>query len=156
MELDFFHFALSSLVIVQASKGFAMIDAALAIPVYRSGDGELHIVMILRLPGGVHGGQIAFPGGKHDPEDETMLDTAIRELREELGLLIDRADVLAELPVVETRTTGYRVFPYLARIEVPNRWQLAEREIAEIIDVKLSDLLQPDAHAKRIEHFHTW
>ena len=96
-----------------------MIDAALVIPVYRSSDGELHIVMILRQPGGVHGGQIAFPGGKHDPEDETMLDTAIREVREELGLLIDRADVLAELPVVETRTTGYRVFPYLARIQVP-------------------------------------
>jgi len=133
-----------------------MIDAALVIPVYRSSDGELHIVMILRQPGGVHGGQIAFPGGKHDPEDETMLDTAIREVREELGLLIDRADVLAELPVVETRTTGYRVFPYLARIRVPYRWQLAEREIAEIIDVKLSDLLQPDAHAKRIEHFFTW
>jgi 8-oxo-dGTP pyrophosphatase MutT (NUDIX family) len=133
-----------------------MIDAALVIPVYRSGDGELHIVMILRQPGGVHGGQVAFPGGKHDPEDETMLDTAIREVREELGLLIDRADVLAELPVVETRTTGYRVFPYLARIQVPNRWQLAEREIAEIIDVKLSDLLGPDAHAKRIERFPTW
>jgi 8-oxo-dGTP pyrophosphatase MutT (NUDIX family) len=133
-----------------------MIDAALVIPVYRSRDGELHIVMILRQPGGVHGGQIAFPGGKHDPEDETMLDTAIREVREELGLLIDRADVLAELPVVETRTTGYRVFPYLARIQVPDRWQLAEREIAEIIDVKLSDLLQPDAHAKRIEHFSGW
>jgi 8-oxo-dGTP pyrophosphatase MutT (NUDIX family) len=85
-----------------------------------------------------------------------MLDTAIWEVKEELGLLIDRAEVLAELPVVETRTTGYRVFPYLARIEVPNRWQLAEREIAEIFDVKLSDLLQPDAHSKRIEHFHTW
>ena len=99
------------------------------------------------------GGQVAFPGGKHDPEDETMLDTALREVREELGLLIDGADVLAELPVVETRTTGYRVFPYLARIQVP---QLAEREIAEIIDVKLSDLLQPDAHSKRIEDFHTW
>jgi 8-oxo-dGTP pyrophosphatase MutT (NUDIX family) len=133
-----------------------MIDAALVIPVYRSNDRELHIVMILRQPGGVHGGQVAFPGGKHDPEDETMLDTAIREVREELGLLIDRADVLAELPVVETRTTGYRVFPYLARIEVPDRWQLAEREIAEIIDVKLSDLLQPDAHDKRIEHVSTW
>ena len=100
-----------------------MIDAAVLIPVYRSQPGELHIVMILRHPGGVHGGQIAFPGGKHDPEDETMLDTAIREVREELGLLIDRADVLAELPVVETRTTGYRVFPYLARIQVPDRWQ---------------------------------
>ena len=133
-----------------------MIDAALVIPVYRSNDGELHIVMILRQPGGVHGGQVAFPGGKRDPEDATMLDTAIREVREELGLLIDRADILAELPVVETRTTGYRVFPYLARIGVPERWQLAEREIAEIIDVKLNDLLQPDAHAKRIEHFFAW
>jgi 8-oxo-dGTP pyrophosphatase MutT (NUDIX family) len=133
-----------------------MIDAALVIPVYRSRDGGLHIVMILRQPGGVHGGQVAFPGGKHDPEDETMLDTAIREVREELGLMIDRADVLAELPVVETRTTGYRVFPYLARIQVPNRWQLAEREIAEIIDVKLNDLLRPDGHAKTIERFPTW
>ena len=56
-----------------------MIDAALVIPVYRSRDGELHIVMILRQPGGVHGGQLAFPGGKYDPEDETLLDTAIRE-----------------------------------------------------------------------------
>ena len=85
-----------------------------------------------------------------------MLDTAIREVREELGLLIDRADVLAELPIVETRTTGYRVFPYLARIQVPDRWQFAEREIAEIIDVKLSELLRPDGHAKTIERFPTW
>ena len=133
-----------------------MIDAALVIPVYRSRDGELHIVMILRQPGGVHGGQVAFPGGKHDPEDDTMLDTALREVKEELGLLIDRTDVLAELPVVETRTTGYRVFPYLARIQVPGRWQLAEREISQILDVNLSDLLQPDGHAKMIESFPTW
>jgi len=133
-----------------------MIDAGLVIPVYRSGDGALHLVMILRQPGGVHGGQVAFPGGKRDPEDETMLDTALREVREELGLTINRADVLAELPVVETRTTGYRVFPYLARIHVPDQWQIAEREIAKILDVKLNDLLQPDAHAKRTERFPTW
>ena len=132
-----------------------MIDAALVIPVYRSKDGDLRIVMILRQPGGVHGGQVAFPGGKHDPEDDTMLGTALREVKEELGLLIDRSDVLAELPVVETRTTGYRVFPYLARIQVPGRWQLAEREIAEILDVKLSDLLRPDGHAEVFESFPT-
>ncbi|HEY7316110.1 MAG TPA: CoA pyrophosphatase [Candidatus Binatia bacterium] len=133
-----------------------MIDAALVIPVYRAKDRELHIVMILRQPGGVHGGQVAFPGGKHDPEDETMLDTALREAKEELGLLIGRGDILAELPVAETRTTGYRVFPYVARIQVPNRWQRAEREIAEILDVKLSDLLQTDGHAKMVENFPTW
>ena len=109
-----------------------MIDAAVLIPVYRSQDGELHIVMILRNPGGVHGGQIAFPGGKHDPEDETMLDTALREVR------------------------GYRVFPFLARIALPDRWQIAEREIAEIVDVKLTDLTRRDAHDKMIGRFPTW
>jgi 8-oxo-dGTP pyrophosphatase MutT (NUDIX family) len=132
-----------------------MIDAAVLIPVYRSQDGELHIVMILRNPGGVHGGQIAFPGGKHDPEDDTMLDTALREVREELGLIVERNDVLAELPMEQTRTTGYRVFPFLARIAVPDRWQIAEREIAAIVDVKLTDITRRDAHDKMIGRFPT-
>jgi 8-oxo-dGTP pyrophosphatase MutT (NUDIX family) len=144
-------------VVVEAEgKEVSMIDAAVLIPVYRSQDGELHIVMILRNPGGVHGGQIAFPGGKHDPEDDTMLDTAVREVREELGLIVERNDVLAELPMEQTRTTGYRVFPFLARIAVPDRWQIAEREIAEIVDVKLTDLTRRDAHDKMIGRFPTW
>ena len=133
-----------------------MIDAAVLIPVYRSQQGELHIVMILRNPGGVHGGQIAFPGGKHDPADDTMLDTALREAREELGLVVPREDILAELPMEQTRTTGYRVFPYVARITLPDRWQIAEREIAEIIDVRLNDLAGPGAHDKMIDRFPTW
>ena len=133
-----------------------MIDSAVLIPVYRSQMGELHIVMILRKPGGVHGGQIAFPGGKHDPEDDTMLDTALREAREELGLVVPREDILAELPMEQTRTTGYRVFPYVARITVPERWQIAEREIAEIVDVRLSDLVAHGAHDRMIDRFPTW
>lgn len=133
-----------------------MIDAAIVIPVYRAEDGGLRIVMILRKPGGVHGGQLAFPGGKHDPQDETMLDTALREVREELGLDLPKEDILTELPMEQTRTTGYRVFPYLARIKVPNRWRIAEREIAELLDVKLSDLADPGARDKMIERFPTW
>jgi 8-oxo-dGTP pyrophosphatase MutT (NUDIX family) len=133
-----------------------MIDAAVLIPVYRANDGELHIVMVLRNLGGVHGGQIAFPGGKRDPEDETMLDTALREVREELGLIVTRNDVLAELPMEQTRTTGYRVFSYLARITVPDQWQIAEREIAEILDVKLRDLTRADSHDKMIGRFPNW
>ena len=133
-----------------------MIDAAVLIPVYRSTDGEVHIVMILRNPGGVHGGQIAFPGGKHDPQDETMLDTALREVAEELGLAVAKTDVLAELPMEQTRTTGYRVFPFLARINVPERWRIAEREIAEIVDVRLRDLARPKSHDRMIGRFPTW
>jgi 8-oxo-dGTP pyrophosphatase MutT (NUDIX family) len=133
-----------------------MIDAAILIPVYRALDGELHVVMILRNPGGIHGGQVAFPGGKHDAADETMLDTALREAREELGLIVKPNDVIAELPMAQTRTTGYRVFPYLARITVPDRWRIAEREIAEILDIEVNILIRPGAHDKMIERFPTW
>jgi 8-oxo-dGTP pyrophosphatase MutT (NUDIX family) len=112
--------------------------------------------MVLRKLGGVHGGQIAFPGGKRDPQDETMVDTALREVREELGLMVTRNDMLAELPMVQTRTTGYRVFPYLARIAVPEQWQTAEHEIAEIFDVKVGDLTRPNAHDKMIGRFSNW
>ena len=133
-----------------------MQDAAVLIPVYRSEDGEVHIIMILRNSGGVHGGQVSFPGGKRDKADETMMDTAMREAHEEIGLSPERVEVLAHLPVTQTRTTGYRVFPFLGRIIVPERWQLAEREVAELIDVKLNDLTRPEAHDKMIDRFPTW
>jgi 8-oxo-dGTP pyrophosphatase MutT (NUDIX family) len=133
-----------------------MIDAAILIPVYRSNEGELHIVMVLRNSGGVHGGQIAFPGGKRDPQDETMVDTALREVREELGITVTKDDVLAELPMENTRTTGYRVFPYLARITAPDQRQIAEREIAAILDVKLSYLTRADSQDKMIGRLPNW
>jgi 8-oxo-dGTP pyrophosphatase MutT (NUDIX family) len=133
-----------------------MQDAAILVPVYRSGDGDLRIVMVLRSHGGVHGGQVAFPGGKRDDSDVSMLETALREAREEVGLTSDRVEVLAHFPAIETRTTGYRVYPFLARIIPPVQWQLAKREIADIIDVSLSELVRPDAHGQAIERFSTW
>jgi len=133
-----------------------MQDAAILVPVYRSGDGELRIVMVLRSDGGVHGGQVAFPGGKRDDCDVSMLETALREAREEVGLTVEMIEVLAHLPAIETRTTGYRVYPFLARIIPPAQWQRSEREIAGIIDVSVSELVRPDAHDKTIERFSTW
>jgi 8-oxo-dGTP pyrophosphatase MutT (NUDIX family) len=85
-----------------------------------------------------------------------MLDTALREVREELGLIVPKEDILAELPMAQTCTMGYRVFPYLARIALPTRWQIAEREIAELIDVRLSELTRRGAHDKMIDRFPTW
>jgi 8-oxo-dGTP pyrophosphatase MutT (NUDIX family) len=133
-----------------------MQDAAVLVPIYRSGNGGLHVVMVLRSDGGVHGGQLAFPGGKRDEDDASMLATALREAREEVGLTTDRIEVLAELPVAETRTTGYRVYPFLVRVEASIQWQRAEREIADIIDVSLADLVRPGAHDRAVDRFPTW
>jgi 8-oxo-dGTP pyrophosphatase MutT (NUDIX family) len=96
-----------------------MHEAAVLVPVYRARDGELVVVLVRRGEGGVHGGQLALPGGQRDPGDADLTTTALREAEEELGLARDRVELLAALPVVETQTTGFRVAPFLARPPTP-------------------------------------
>ena len=64
--------------------------------------------------------------------------------------------MLAELPIVETRTTGFRVHAFLARITPPPRWLAAEREVAEVLDVSVRDLVAPSAHGASMERFPNW
>ena len=140
-----------------------MKEAAVLVPVYRrraedaSPDdrGDLRLVFIRRAEGGIHGGQIAFPGGKREPADASMRDTALRESREEIGLDGD-VEVLDRLPAIGTITSGFRVTPFLARIEPPAAWRLDEREVAEVLDVRLADLEHPRAHGEEMKDFPTW
>jgi 8-oxo-dGTP pyrophosphatase MutT (NUDIX family) len=120
-------------------------DAAVLVPVYRRPDGDLGIVLVRRSREGSHGGQIAFPGGKPSPGDDSLQATALREAHEETGLFPAHVTILAELPSVETHTTRYRIYPFLAGISVPNEWRRQKREIAEIIDLAVLDLAEPSA-----------
>jgi hypothetical protein len=67
-----------------------------------------------------------------------------------------RVEVLAELPVLETRTTNFRIAPFLARVTPPERWSPAPAEVAEVIEVKVADLVRPEAHGESVERFPTW
>lgn len=131
-------------------------DAAVLVPVYRDRVGALRVVMMRRAPGGLHGGQIAFPGGRREPGDASELDTALRETEEEIGLPRAAVTVLATLPVVETRTTGMRIAPFLGRIEPPRAWRPDPAEVAEILDVPLAGLARPEARGSSVETFPTW
>lgn len=91
-----------------------------------------------------HPGQISFPGGRAEPEDRDLLDTARRETAEEVGLHIAREDVLAALPRYATRT-GFDVAPFVALVQPPAQWQPQESEVAEIFDVPLECFLNADA-----------
>jgi 8-oxo-dGTP pyrophosphatase MutT (NUDIX family) len=132
------------------------VEAAALVPVYRDGEGEMRLVLVHRAEGGIHGGQLALPGGKRDAQDASMLDTALREAWEEIGLARERIQVLAELPPAETRTTGFRILPFLARIVRPAQWRPDAREVAEIIEVKLSELARPGAHAEEVVQLPGW
>ena len=66
-------------------------------PVFRDERGELRLVLIVRTDRGHHGGQLAFPGGRVDPRDESLVATALREAEEEIGLDPSLVAVVAEL-----------------------------------------------------------
>ncbi|WP_165903705.1 NUDIX hydrolase [Hymenobacter gummosus] len=130
-------------------------EAAVLVPVYRDDAGQLRLVLLVRSNFGVHGGQLAFPGGKQDPEDASLLDTALREAEEEVFLPRTAVEVLAELPDVST-PTGFRVTPYLGRISRPAVWRWLEREVTEVLEIPVTELLDPARHATETWQLDGW
>ena len=133
-----------------------LIDAAVLVPVYRDAAGELRVVLVRRTEGGPHGGQIAFPGGKLDATDGSLRDAALREASEEIGLPPESVTVLAELGALETRVSGFRIHPFLARVVRPAEWRVAEREVAEVLEPRIRDLADPRHQDAAMERFPLW
>jgi len=131
-------------------------DASVLVPVYRNAAGAIHVVMMRRAPGGLHGGQLAFPGGRREAHDADAFATALRETEEEIGLPPTSVTLLATLPVVETHTTGMRIAPFLGRIVVPPAWRPDPAEVAELIDVPVASLARPEVRGSSLETFPTW
>lgn len=92
-----------------------------------------------------HAGQISFPGGRCDAGDESPERTALRELREEVGVPADRVDILGRLPQYRT-STGYDVTPVVGWAQPPLAYEADPREVADIFEVPLGFLLDAGNH----------
>jgi 8-oxo-dGTP pyrophosphatase MutT (NUDIX family) len=91
-----------------------------------------------------HPGQIAFPGGKRDPEDADAVAAALREAREEVGLSPQNVEVLGTLPPHET-VTGFRVTPVVGLIRTAFRPVPEDGEVAEVFEVPFGHATDPGA-----------
>jgi 8-oxo-dGTP pyrophosphatase MutT (NUDIX family) len=126
--------------------------AAVLAPVFRDADGELRLVLIVRTDRGHHGGQLAFPGGRVDPTDESLVATALREAHEEIGLDPAVVEVIAELPSVRSGPTQFEVFAFLGRIPAGLEWTPNAEEVVDVLTPSVAELWDP---ALRREHLFT-
>jgi 8-oxo-dGTP pyrophosphatase MutT (NUDIX family) len=99
-----------------------------------------------------HAGQIAFPGGKIDPDDNGPLGAALREAEEEIGLERRFVDPIGYLDLYLT-FSGFRILPLLARVTPGYRLTINQSEVADAFEVPLSFLMEPLNHQR---HTRDW
>ncbi len=139
-----------------------LVCAAVLIPLLCK-DGEWHVLLTQRTQSVEHHkGQISFPGGACDPEDENLRATALRETYEEIGVPPEAVAVLGALDDFPT-VTGFVVTPYVGVIPHPFAYRLNTHEVEAVIEVPLSFLRDPAhlrmeqrEHGGRIYDVHAW
>jgi len=90
-----------------------------------------------------HPSQVSFPGGKVESTDKSIIDTALRETFEEIGVPRQAINVIGQLPPYQT-ISGFNVTPVVAVINFNQDYQLDNNEVAEIFHVPLQHFLTSD------------
>jgi len=114
--------------------------AAVLVALYVDGS-DLHAVFTRRRHDlRSHAGEISFPGGRRDPDDESLQFTALREAEEEIGLPPDAVRLVGALPPTPTVATNYGVYPFVGLIEPGRLWTPSAWEVDEVLELRLTDL----------------
>ncbi|MBW1807522.1 MAG: CoA pyrophosphatase [Deltaproteobacteria bacterium] len=126
--------------------------SAVLVPLYYKNE-ELYLLMGRRTDKVLkHKGQISFPGGASDPQDADVVATALREAREEIGLLPEDVEVLGLHDDIWTYT-GFRVTPVVGQIPYPYPFKLNEDEVEELIEVPWAVFSERRGYRQeRVEH----
>ncbi len=127
-------------------------EAAVIVPVIERAAGEFEVLFTKRadhLPD--HPGQMSFPGGGREPEDDDLVRTALREANEEVGLDPMAVHVVGRLDDIRT-VSNYSVRPFVAR--VPDREYLpTDEEVAEVVPLPVRELVDLDTYeSERRDH----
>ena len=107
-----------------------------------------------------HAGEISFPGGKLDSTDSDLLQTALRETSEEIGLTISKEQVIGQLEHVVTLNSGFLILPFISVVdEIPPL--LANCEVEKIFHIPLEPFLKtaakdPDPSHNIIQEMYTF
>ena len=126
------------------------VSAAVLVPIYCK-QGEYYLLFTKRTQKvKEHKGQISFPGGAREGE-EILVNTALRECAEEIGVMAEEVEILGELDDTLSITSNYIISPFVALIPWPYQFQVNREEIEELIEVPLSALLDSSYQRQETE-----
>ena len=108
---------------------------------------ELEVILTLRTSGIKHGGQLSFPGGGKEG-DETIEETALRETREEIGLVEDHVSIAGLLSPLYVNHSKNMVTPVVGFIAEEQQFTPNPNEVDEVFTVPLSELLESKNHIR--------
>ncbi|ASS47886.1 MAG: hypothetical protein A3D31_01685 [Candidatus Fluviicola riflensis] len=110
-------------------------------------DNVLQFLVIQRAEyDGTHSGQIAFPGGKWEQTDDSLITTALRECEEEIGVTKDELEYIGKLTDVFTVVSSFIIEPHIFYWKTPhNKFTVSEREVAAVYSLSIDDLLTESA-----------
>jgi 8-oxo-dGTP pyrophosphatase MutT (NUDIX family) len=115
--------------------------SAVLIPLFYN-QGQYHVLLTERSEEvNFHKGQVCFPGGTREPSDSSLLQTALREAEEEIGVKAKDVEILGEFDDSVTLTSNYVISPFIGFIPHPYPFKADGREIREIFSVPLSFLM---------------
>ncbi|MEM7658261.1 MAG: CoA pyrophosphatase [Bacteroidota bacterium] len=116
-------------------------------------EGILHMVFMKRTEDGrVHSGQVSFPGGKVEPEDESPVHTALREAEEELGIPANEVQVIGQLTPMYIPPSNFLVYPTVGFLPQRPDFVPSPLEVAAVIETPLAHLL--DANTQHMATIH--
>ena len=120
------------------------LHAAVLIPLFNE-NGEHKILFTKRSTQvKTHKGQISFPGGVVEETDQTLLETALREAHEEIGLLKEDVEILGQADDATTVVSNFIVHPFVGVIPYPYDFRIWPEEVDRIIEVPLRVFLEDD------------
>jgi 8-oxo-dGTP pyrophosphatase MutT (NUDIX family) len=112
---------------------------------------DIYLPLILRPQyDGVHGGQMAFPGGRAELKDKNIQATALREAQEEIGIKASDVKIIGNLTELYINPSNLLCQPVLGYINYRPDFYPDEREVAAILEVPLSDFVNPDTVQTRL------
>ena len=116
--------------------------AAVTVLVYPSSDSL--VVLLHKRTDKVehHKGEISFPGGVKDPDDDDFVATALRETYEEMGINPADIEILGQLDDVIT-STKFVIKPFVGTIPQPYNFNVNTDEVAEVIEIPIYELMKP-------------